>query len=68
MKWFISAMLGVLAANNLGFGWALAEQIWQTFGQRQCHQDMTSPKSATYTEPSQHCNIIIIHWTYIWRK
>jgi hypothetical protein len=32
MKWFSSAMLGVMAANNLGFGLALAE-ICQTFGQ-----------------------------------
>jgi hypothetical protein len=28
-------MLGVLAAKNLGFGWALAE-ICQTFGKQQC--------------------------------
>jgi hypothetical protein len=34
MKWFISAVLVVLTANNLGFGLALAE-ICQTFGQRQ---------------------------------
>jgi hypothetical protein len=25
MKWFSSAMLGVLAANNLGFGFAPAD-------------------------------------------
>jgi hypothetical protein len=60
MKWFNRTMLGVLAANNLGFGlMALAEILCQTFGQRKCHQDMAMacPKSATYTEPSQHCNI-----------
>jgi hypothetical protein len=34
MKWFSSAMLGVLAANNLGIGLALAK-ICQTFCQRQ---------------------------------
>jgi hypothetical protein len=33
MEWFSSAMFGVLAANNLGFGAALAG-IFQTFGQR----------------------------------
>jgi hypothetical protein len=37
MKWFISAMHGVLAVNKLGFGWSLAE-ICQTFGKRQCLQ------------------------------
>jgi hypothetical protein len=35
MKWSSSGLLGVLAANNLGFGLALAE-IYQTFGRRQC--------------------------------
>jgi hypothetical protein len=34
MKWFSSAMLGVLTANNLGIGLALAE-ICQMFCQRQ---------------------------------
>ena len=46
MKWFSSAMLGVLAANNLGFGLAVAE-ICQTFGQQQCQMHMACPKSAT---------------------
>jgi hypothetical protein len=48
MKWFSSTMLGVLAARNLGFGWALAE-ICQTFdfGKQQCHRGMSRPKSAT---------------------
>jgi hypothetical protein len=46
-KWFSSsALLGVLAANNLGFGLALAE-ISQTFGQQQCNSDMACPKSST---------------------
>ena len=35
MKWSSSGMLDDLAANNLGFGLAVAE-ICQTFGQRQC--------------------------------
>ena len=35
MECFSSGLLGVLAANNLGFGLALAE-IRQTFGQQQC--------------------------------
>ena len=48
MKWFSSAMLGVLAANNLGFGLAPAE-ICQTFGQRQCKELMACPKSASYS-------------------
>jgi hypothetical protein len=34
MKWSSSSMLGVLAANNLGFGLGLSE-FCQTFGQRQ---------------------------------
>jgi hypothetical protein len=34
MKWFSSAMLGVLA-QKLGFGLALAE-ICQTLGQQKC--------------------------------
>jgi hypothetical protein len=38
MKWFSSAMLGVLAVNKLGFGLSLA-QICQTFGKRQCRRD-----------------------------
>jgi hypothetical protein len=46
MKWFSSAVLSVLAANNLGFGLALAG-ISQTFGQQQCNRDMACPKSAT---------------------
>jgi hypothetical protein len=36
MKWFSSAMLGVLAANNLGYGLAPLAEICQTFGQWQC--------------------------------
>jgi hypothetical protein len=35
-----------LAANNLGFGLALAE-ICQTFGNQQSHGGMACPKSAT---------------------
>jgi hypothetical protein len=34
MKWFSSSMIGVLAANNLAIGLALAK-ICQTFCQRQ---------------------------------
>jgi hypothetical protein len=33
MKWSSSSVLGVLAANNLGFGLGLSE-FCQTFGQR----------------------------------
>jgi hypothetical protein len=46
MTWFSSAMLGVLGANNLGFGLALAE-ICQSFCQQQCHRDTMPPKSVT---------------------
>ena len=46
MKWFSSAMLGVLAANNLGFAWLWLESA-KLFGQRQCQGDMACPKSAT---------------------
>jgi hypothetical protein len=37
----------VLAANNLGFGLALADSICQEFGQPQCDSDMACPKYAT---------------------
>jgi hypothetical protein len=41
MKWFSSAMLDVLAANNLGFGlMALIAKICLTFGQRQCAKSL----------------------------
>ena len=42
MKWFSSALLGVLAANKLGFGLALAE-VCYTFGQQQCQETMACP-------------------------
>jgi hypothetical protein len=45
MKWFSSAMLGVLAANNLGFAWLWLRSA-KPFGQRQCQGDMSCPKSA----------------------
>jgi hypothetical protein len=45
MRQFSSAMLGVLALNNLGFGLALA-QICQTFGKQKCQGDMVCSKSA----------------------
>ena len=61
MKWFSSATLGVLAANNLGFGLALAG-ICQTFGQRQHRADHGVSK-ISHTEPSQHCNIT--HWIHM---
>jgi hypothetical protein len=38
MKWFSSAMLGVLAVNKLGFGLALTE-VCQIFVKRQCRRD-----------------------------
>jgi hypothetical protein len=57
-------LLGVLAANNLGFGLALAK-ISQTFGQQQqCHTDMACPKSATQSLPSIVTSLI----GPIWRK
>jgi hypothetical protein len=37
MKWYGSGFLAVLAANNLGFGFTLAE-IRQTFDQQQCQE------------------------------
>ena len=61
MKWFSSAMLGLIAANNLGFGLALAE-ICQTFGQQQCHMDMACPKSATQSLPSIVTSLIGPMW------
>jgi hypothetical protein len=55
-----SGSLGVLAANNLGFGLALAE-ICQTFAfcQRQCQEDMTCPKLATQNFPSMVTSLIL---------
>jgi hypothetical protein len=35
IKWFNSAMFGVLTANNLAIGLALAEICCRTFGQQQ---------------------------------
>ena len=63
MKWSSSGFLGVLAANNLGFGLALAE-ICQTFGQRQCQEGMACPKSATH---SLHNMVTSLNGP-IWRK
>jgi hypothetical protein len=41
MKWFSSsAMLGVLAANNLGFAWLSWLESAKRFGQLQCQGDM----------------------------
>jgi hypothetical protein len=55
MKWFSSAMLGVLAANNLGFGWALAGLYGKLLASHM-HQGHGMPQ-ISHTEPSQHCNI-----------
>ena len=63
MKWFSSAMLGVLAARNLGFGWALAE-ICKTFGKQQSYGGMACPKLATQSL-SHHVTSLI---GPIWRK
>jgi hypothetical protein len=65
MKWFSSAMLDVLGANNLGFGLALAEICQTTVGQRhQCHRDMVPPKSVT----QGLLNIVTTLIGPIWRK
>ena len=61
MKWFSSGLLDVLAANNLGFGLALAENC-QTFGQPQSIEGHGMSK-ISHTEPSQHC--IIFHWIHM---
>jgi hypothetical protein len=44
VKLFSSAMLGVLALNNIGFGLALAE-ICQYFGQQKFQGGIACPKS-----------------------
>jgi hypothetical protein len=62
IKWFGSVLLGVLAANNLGFCLALAE-ICQTFELPQCQGDTTCMSKISQTEPSQHC--YITHWTHM---
>ena len=48
MKSSSSGFLALLAANNLGFGLALAE-ICQTSGEHQCQEGMACPKSATHS-------------------
>jgi hypothetical protein len=62
MKWSSSGFLGVLAANPLRFGLALAETC-QTFGfvQQQCQEGMTGPKSDT---KSIHNLGNITYWTH----
>ena len=47
MKWFSSAMLDVLVANNLGFHLMALAEICQSFGQQQIQEDMACPKSAS---------------------
>jgi hypothetical protein len=63
MKWFSSAMLGVLAVNKIGFGLALAE-ICQTLGVRLCQDHMACPKSATQSS----LDIVTSLIGPIWRK
>ena len=63
MKWSSSVLPGVLAANSLGFGLALAE-ICQTFGQRQRQEGMVCPKSA----PHNLLNMVSSLIGPIWRK
>jgi hypothetical protein len=63
MKWFSSAMLGVLTANNLGFDLALAK-ICQMFCQQQWAVTRAHGISKiSHTEPSHHCTIT--HWTHM---
>ena len=52
MKWFSSALLGVLAADKLGFGLCMAE-ICQTFGQRH-----SANKKAWHVQNQPHRDII----------
>ena len=61
MKWSSSGFLGVLAANNLGFGLALAE-ICQTFWPAAV-PDRHGMSKIGHVEPSQHDNIT--HWTHM---
>jgi hypothetical protein len=61
MKWSSSGLLGVLAANNLRFGLALAE-ICQTFGQQQCCRDTACPKSATHSLHNMATSLIGPKW------
>ena len=64
VKWSSSGLLGVLAANNLGFCLALAE-ICQTFGAAtQGQEGMACPKSAQQSFHSMVTSLIGL----IWRK
>jgi hypothetical protein len=49
MKWFGSTTVGVLAANNLGFGLALAG-ICLPFGKQQCQGDHGTSQ-ISHTDP-----------------
>jgi hypothetical protein len=60
VKWFISAMFGVLAANNLGFDLAVAgicQAFWPALVPGRHGMSKIS-----HTEPSHHCKTT--HWTH----
>ena len=61
MKWSSGGLLGVLAANNIGFGLALPE-LCQTFGKATVPRGHDMSK-ISLGEPSQHGNIT--HWTHM---
>ena len=62
MKWSSSGFLGVLAANNLGFGLALAE-ICQTFGQQLCQETMGCIKSSSQSLHNMATSLIGPIWS-----
>jgi hypothetical protein len=64
MKWFSSAMLGVLAANNLGFAWLSWPESAKHLDHQQCQGDMACQKSAT--QSLLHIATQLIG--FIWRK
>jgi hypothetical protein len=64
MKWLSSAMLGVLAANNLGFAWLSWLESAKCFGRLKCQGEMACPKSAIHSL----LNIVTPLIGFIWRK
>jgi hypothetical protein len=62
VKWFSSAMLGVLAENNLGFGLAVMAGICQAFWPAAVTRRHGMTK-ISHREPYHHCNIT--HWTHM---
>jgi hypothetical protein len=65
MKLSSSGFIGALAANILGFGSAVAEEIFRTFGQQHYQEGMACPRSTTQSLHNIMAKSLI---GPIWRK